>query len=458
MRNLSLLMVSLLVTAGCAEDEAPDGPSPPRAPEVPVRDASFADGKGGELDASVDEASHDAGAPPVTARALPDAGAGCRTLVSDSLIEHACFHARGGPYRDVSAGAEAIDVSRAHTAFRVALTPDPSGGFAATLAYRARTTGAYALFASPGARLARVDPAAPQPFSAHPTELCPALPQVAVHALTTGVHELRVSSDQPSATVVIEPLDEGGFEDAYRVVCDAPRPGATGVSALDAGTDASPATAGIAAPPTASQTDTRSQTGASAETAPSMPRHRDDVGVIAPTPSLPAESPSAVAEAARDVPSTTPPAPISAPPPCRVDPVLEHACLHVRHGPFAEVDARAGAAVVPSISAPHTVYVLGLGAAAGRVAYRPVLQGQHVFYLEADLPLTLHAPDGRLTATHVEPVVDCAGLTRAHVFNLTAGTRYEAEIGPGRATAQVLVESVDSLTFDGWDARFEPCT
>ncbi|MET0341381.1 MAG: hypothetical protein ABW252_10280 [Polyangiales bacterium] len=464
-RDLFLLTVSFLLAAGCAEDDAPYAAPPAPAPEAPARDASLDDGANDGLDAGLAAIRPDAGELPATARAVPDAGAGCRTLVSDALIEHACFHARGGPYRDLTASTEAIDVSRAHTAFRVTLAPGSAGGYTARLAYRARTTGAYALFASSGARLARADPAAPSPFSAHPTELCPELPQVAGHTLTAGLHEIIVTSDQPSAMVVFESLEEGGVEDAYRVVCDgAPTPPAASATSLDAGTDArviapSVAPSAPAGPQRGAQAEARGGSAASpmevAEPfAPHRPDHEDPG---APEPSPPVAQPTEVAQAPLD-PAPTSRAPGSDARACRVDPVLEHACLHVQHGPFAEVDATGGAGTVPAISAPHTVYVLRLGAGAGRVAYRPVLPGQHVFYLEADLPLALHAPDGSLTPSHVEPVDDCPGLARAHVFNLTAGTRYEAEIGPGRATAQVLVESVDSLTFDGWDQRFEPCT
>lgn len=466
-----LLTLSFLVTTGCVDDTAPHPavPSPPT--DGPALDASVDDARGSERDAGTGSSTLDASRTGAPARGAPDAGAGCRTLVSDSLIEHSCFHARGGPYREVSASSEAVDVSRAHTAFRIALAPALSG-YSGTIAYRVRTTGAYALFTSPGARLSLVDPLAPAPFSAHPAELCPELPRVAAHTLVAGVHEILVSSDQPDAMIVIESLDQGGFEDTYRVVCDeVPAAPPSGATSRDAGTDAGVLTAnatpsapgpGTARPPRAAQPAPDASAEASSATperddVASAKPNRDDAASVNEMQPAPAVDTTAgvVAAPAEPAPAfeSTPAAPA-----CRLDPVLEHACLHVKHGPFAEIEAAGAGSAVPAISPPHTVYALRLGAEAGRVAYQPVLPGQHVFYLGADLPLALHAPGGALAPSHVEPVAGCPGLARAYVFNLTAGTRYEAEVGPGGATTQVLVESVESLTFNDWSTRFESCT
>lgn len=163
------------------------------------------------------------------ARANADRGpdAGCRVFVADALIEHSCFHALSGPFRDVDAEADgagaAPDVSRAHTAFQLRLAPDGAGAFRADLRYHARADAAYAIFMSaPSTLSVEAGGAALEPFLAHETELCPELPDVLGYELSEGDHEIAVSSEHADVTLVIESMDEGSVEDGYRFDCEKP--------------------------------------------------------------------------------------------------------------------------------------------------------------------------------------------------------------------------------------------
>jgi hypothetical protein len=154
----------------------------------------------------------------------PDAGEGCQAFVSDSLIEHACFHELMGPHQERTAGEttadRAADVDRPHTAFHVRLPALASGGYRGRVSYQARIAGEFAVFTRDGAvsLMQHNNPQAPK-FT-HRTEICQALPEVAVYALQAQAYTLEIASDRPDVALVIEFMNEGAFEDAYRIECD----------------------------------------------------------------------------------------------------------------------------------------------------------------------------------------------------------------------------------------------
>jgi hypothetical protein len=360
-----------------------------------------------------------------------DAGEGCTTFVSDSLIQHACFHELMGPYAERSAGASAsatdIDLDRAHTSFRVALPPRLEGGYGGFVRYQARFNGGYAIFA----REARVRVSAQGTLVAaamtHATEVCSVLPTVSVYSLSPQTYALEVTSDVPSVVLVIEYMDEGTVADAYRVECDAvPRPSRdAAVFVLDAGSrDASLGRANDASAPMSDVGDALQH---DASSVPDSSAH--DAGNVVD---------------ARV---------------CRVDAVLEHACLHAMHGPFEPLTAGTGSAVGPDIGRPHTAWQMTLPSAEpGRYVYRPSMTGEYVYYLDRPLPLALRAQGAVLTPSYVEPVSTCNGITEARVYSLTGGVRYDVEVGPtSEERATLIIESVLALRPGGWSDRFEAC-
>ncbi|HEX5659382.1 MAG TPA: hypothetical protein VFX59_19440 [Polyangiales bacterium] len=326
----------------------------------------------------------------------PDAGAGCATFVSDSLIDHACFHELMGPHLDrvagAAQGAPSIDVDRAHTAFHVRLPEKAGGGYAGVLAYRPRASGEFAVFTRDGKLRIRQQDQALAPRFTHDTEICAVLPSVSVYALQAQSYTLELESDREHVALIIESMSEGTVQDAYRIAC-ASRPrldGSTGM--LDAHV---------------------SDTGASAPDAGSM---------------------------------------------CPIDPLLEHSCLHALHGPYGDIEAATEGAV-PSVDRVHTAWRIALpDASAGRVTFQPTQSGEHVFYLEGAVPLTVRAGGALVPEAYRESVVGCSGLAAAHVYELERGVRHDVSVGPSEnGTATLVIENVQSLAVDGWAERFEAC-
>ena len=384
-------------------------------------------------DADSPSQSTDGGPAPLdAARGIPaDAGQGCNVYVSDSLIQHACFHELMGPYAERTAGTTStesgVDLDRAHTSFRVSLPARSEGGYGGFLNYRARFAGGYAIFAR-GATV-RVS-AESTPLSAsmtHATEICAPLPHVSVYTLAQRNYTLEVTSDVRDVVLVVEYMDEGTVADAYRIECNAaPRlPRDAAVFLLDAGAkDASMARMEDAGSPLA-DANKPLQTDAA--------RAQDPLEADAGAP----------ADAGI----------------CPIDPVLEHSCLHAMHGPFVEVAGGDGATVAPDISRVHTAWQMTLPAtSAGRFVHRPNMTGEYVYYLDKPLPLELRAQGIALTPTFVEPVSTCNGISEARVYALAAGERYDVAVGPTADDRAVLViESVGALTERGWSERFEEC-
>jgi hypothetical protein len=338
-----------------------------------------------------------------------DAGQGCDLLVADPLIEHSCFHAMVGPYRerDLTAASDAQEVNRPHTAFLLTL-PHAGNAYEATVRYDARVSGGYAFFSSRELELSIERQGTQQPlpfFSRHATEICSELPWVQAHQLAAGTHLLRVRSQSAQATLVVEFMDEGPSESSYRASCATPprpdggaaseRDGGALVGLLDAGGD-----------------------GAVVQ---------DDAGADGGD--------------------------------CWIDPVLEHTCLHVMHSSPQDVAAGASAAAAPNVNAPHTFYMVQLWTTASHLTYRPVESGEYVFYLGTNVNLELTSGGSPVAATHDEPVSGCAGLARALVYPLTGSTKYDLRLRPmeGTRSTPLLVESVDGLVEGGWEGRWEAC-
>lgn len=152
-----------------------------------------------------------------------DAGAGCQTFVADSLIEHACFHERVGPYVEDMAGpaldAPGIDVNRVHTSFHLRLPEREGGGYRGVVVYQPPKAGDYAVFVRHGTPRIADQGTTITPRISHPTEICELLPSVLVFALQPRRHTIQLESEQPDVVLVIESLNEGTAADHYRVDC-----------------------------------------------------------------------------------------------------------------------------------------------------------------------------------------------------------------------------------------------
>jgi hypothetical protein len=192
-----------LSTAACSASDAVG----PDAPADPV--------EGGAIDAGAVGASDpEAGARPGDASGAADGGsvspAECpREADLLDLEEHACLHASKGPFRDVVAdndGGALPDVSRVHTAFRIAL----GGAGEARVAYKPRRTAEYVFFtdaaasiavrAADGGRIATT-------CSGAPFGTCAAFRSAAIVPLDAGVvYELTLTpTDRPATlTLIVE--------------------------------------------------------------------------------------------------------------------------------------------------------------------------------------------------------------------------------------------------------------
>lgn len=404
--------------------------------------------------------------------APPPQEEGCETRVADSWIEHACFHSTMGPFRDRSASPSGVDplvdVSRAHTAFTLELTP-AARGFSGAARYLARAPGAYALFTSSDAVLTLIpdgsdDPAAS--FAAHATELCAELPRVEVLTLEARAHTLHIESDRPSIMLVVEYLDEARAEDSYRLSCpqDTPAP-----PRLDGGLDQAglhvdggaegEAPDGGAAPSLEGGTQAPEPVGGNPGLDAAQPATADasngvdasmnsDSGAAADATMEDAEA-GAVASDSGDATAG-----------CFVDPVLEHSCLHVSNGPYLAVTATLDATGAPNVNMPHQTYRVQLaGGEQSWLSYRPNQAGEFVFYLSAGTRVQVYGSDGPLPLDFEEPVSACAGIDRAFVFELLAAQRYTVRLGhaAGGTAATLLIESVAALTTSGWARRLEMC-
>lgn len=324
-----------------------------------------------------------------------EAGAGCEVYVADPLIEHACFHALEGPYRDrvIDGGSHAADLSRAHTAFRLVL-PASGENYEASLRYAARFSGGYALFTSSRVELtfAGGQGHASPSFAEHDTEICPELPWVRGFRLKAGEHHLRLQSPTREVTVVIEFMDEGATESSYRVDC--------------------------------------------------APVGRSDAGAVS---------------SGRD--AATPGPPEDGGEACWIDPVLEHSCLHAMRGPFESVTSASSASAPNVDLPHTAFMVALPGSVVGHVSYRPGESGEYAFYLGADVELALRDSSNSLAPTFVEPVAACAGLAKAFIYDLVGATKYDVSLTPAanEESTTLIIENVDSLVTRGWSRRLEAC-
>ncbi|AKU91486.1 hypothetical protein [Vulgatibacter incomptus] len=126
--------------------------------------------------------------------------------------------------------------------------------------------------------------------------------------------------------------------------------------------------------------------------------------------------------------------------------LAEHACEHGQDGPFLEVNAsltRGDAA--EAVSRAHTAFRIALpedsdGTHRGAVVYTATATGEVVFFLSADVPLSVHDGEAEVEIEAEGKVDACpAVITKAVTVDVTAGTEYVLELGPTDAATVTLV-------------------
>jgi hypothetical protein len=138
--------------------------------------------------------------------------------------------------------------------------------------------------------------------------------------------------------------------------------------------------------------------------------------------------------------------------------IIEHACLHVAHGPHAMVTAGSDpATVTASINAAHTHFTVTLvGATApyhGAVVYRPTQSGELAIFVDPGLELRVTTASGQaLPAVVRHGVATCAGLSRAMVVELERMVSYRVVVSAASAaTMGIIIEYLGGFApEDAW--------
>ncbi len=138
--------------------------------------------------------------------------------------------------------------------------------------------------------------------------------------------------------------------------------------------------------------------------------------------------------------------------------ITGHSCFHAEFGPFASVLATDGIGatpVTPDISAVHTEYRVGLTGEYSVVTYTPARSGAWVVLLGSNVPLQVLSSKASPLPSQLDQLGDtgCEALPVAHVFELTASTKYRLVLGPTaeRSVVSVIEYVDDFLTQNGAD-------
>lgn len=127
---------------------------------------------------------------------------------------------------------------------------------------------------------------------------------------------------------------------------------------------------------------------------------------------------------------------------------VEHACLHAEGGPFAEVEA-VSEGIAPSVSKPHTTYVVSLPNAESRwLSYAPRSTGLHVVYTSPSTRLVVEDAEGVvIPATCEGPTVTaiCPALPYQVQLDLATTDAVRVALFPedeATSTVNLIIESI----------------
>jgi len=138
--------------------------------------------------------------------------------LGEPLIEHACSHAKNGPFVDVAAGGDiaAPDMSELHHTYEIQIV-----GVGAHLRYRAQRGGAHAFMTNVAATLSATGDGKRLPARlSFGVEGCPVLTRATVYELEPE-HEYDIEIVESASRVQVFVEHLGAFgEGAWRETCD----------------------------------------------------------------------------------------------------------------------------------------------------------------------------------------------------------------------------------------------
>lgn len=113
-------------------------------------------------------------------------------------------------------------------------------------------------------------------------------------------------------------------------------------------------------------------------------------------------------------------------------------CEHLTEGPYVEHTATDALDTAPDVSAEHTAHTITLvdfaGQNGGYVAFQAPAAGEYLFYLDADLPLSIQSSAGgdvpiEASCNPTACSDACTAIVGRHLVDLEVGTYY-LELGP----------------------------
>jgi hypothetical protein len=133
--------------------------------------------------------------------------------------------------------------------------------------------------------------------------------------------------------------------------------------------------------------------------------------------------------------------------------VVEHACLHVEHGPFEELAAGTVEESAPALGAPHTVYrVTASAGAQSWLRFTATSAGSYAFMGVMPPSVRFLLADGSLAAAEPRNTT-CPGLPTARVFDLDAASPLSMSWLEGELV--LVVEALASFGDLAWESGCE---
>jgi hypothetical protein len=133
--------------------------------------------------------------------------------------------------------------------------------------------------------------------------------------------------------------------------------------------------------------------------------------------------------------------------------VIEHACLHVEHGPYVDLTAATDEANAPAVSAPHTAYRVGSsGGALSWLHFTAPSSGSYAFLGALPTTLLFSLEDGSLVPSTAMGTT-CAGLPAARVLDLDAAQPLSLSWAEGDLV--LVVEALAPFGEEAWELGCE---
>jgi len=117
-------------------------------------------------------------------------------------------------------------------------------------------------------------------------------------------------------------------------------------------------------------------------------------------------------------------------------------CEHLQAGPGVAITASTTAGNAPAVSNDHKRYDIALpSGSAGSVSFAASEATDYVFFLNADVPLTVTSASGQSVAfeSSAKSSESCTDIKGRHVVPLEVGT-YTLTLGPASGTVSLVIE------------------